>query len=422
MNKFLLGTHATNTHVQNIALALQEMDLLGAWETGWVDLRSGPLAGPLRACIERLVPALHRRLARRAVAAELEPTVRCNPGWEIARTAAARIGDHPQLADWLHDRATFSLERRCARQMRLPRYGGFFGVEYGSLEALHAARSEGKVSMVAFLSPQHAFRERWVDREYEKYPELLTPDVRRLLALGSVRDQRRDAEALSSDIVHAASQVTADSLIAAGVARERVILAPLGSPPPIAAGQLPREPMKVARVLYAGPVSVRKGAHYLLAAWKDLAPGRHAELHFCGTNLLPKALLAKLPENVFLHGSLPQDEVFRMYRSSAILAFPSLCDGFGLVVPEALSQGLPVLTTANAGAAMMIDEGSNGFVVPAADAQSLRARLEWCLQNAAALHAMRPAALATAAAYSWERFRATLRTQLGARLAQSRTS
>jgi len=169
-------------------------------------------------------------------------------------------------------------------------------------------------------------------------------------------------------------------------------------------------------------VSVRKGAHYLLAAWKDLAPGKHAELHFCGANLLPRTLLANLPENVFLHGSLPQDEVFRMYRSSAILAFPSLCDGFGLVVPEALSQGLPVLTTANAGAAMMIDEGSNGFVVPAADAQSLRARLEWCLRNAAALHAMRPAALATAAAYSWERFRATLRAQLGALLPQLQVS
>ena len=68
---------------------------------------------------------------------------------------------------------------------------------------------------------------------------------------------------------------------------------------------------------------------------------------------------------------------------------------------------------------MMIDEGRNGFVVPAADAQALRARLEWCLQNPAALQAMRPAALATAAAHTWDAFRATVRSQLTTLLEKS---
>ena len=417
--RFLLGTHAANAHVQNLALTLHELGLLGAWETGWVDLQAGAIVGTARAKVRQWLPAVHRKLARRRILPELEPFVRRNPGWELARTVASRLGDFPLLTDWLHDRATFSLERRCARQMLLPEYSGFVGVEYGALAALRAARGQGKAGIVAFLSPHHAFREKWVDCEYEKFPELLTPDVRRLLELGRVRDRQRDAEALAGDIVHTASHVTAESLIAAGVRRDRVIVAPLGSLPPLAPDELPREPATPVRILYAGPVSVRKGAHYLLAAWRALAPGRHAELHFCGRNLLPGTVLARLPENVFLHGSVPQDDLFRIYRSSAILAFPTLCDGFGMVVPEALSQGLPVLTTANAGAAMMIDEGRNGFVVPAADAQALRARLEWCLQNPAALQAMRPAALATAAAHTWDAFRATVRSQLTTLLEKS---
>lgn len=414
---FLLGTHAVNSHVQNLALALHELGLLGDWETGWVDLQSAAVEASAQAWLRRRVPAVHRLLARRRILPELEPFMRLNPGWEFARTASSRLGNFPLLTDWLHDRATFALERRCARQMRLPKYSGFAGVEYGALEALRAARQQGKVGMVAFLSPHHAFRTTWVDREYEKFPELLTPDVRRLEALGRERDRRRDAELLASDIVHAASQVTAESLVAAGVRRERLIVAPLGSPPPLSPDQLPRAPAKPMCVLYAGPVSVRKGAHHLLAAWRALAPGKHAELHFCGKNLLPESLLASLPGNVVLHGSLPQDEVFRRYRTSTILAFPSLCDGFGMVVSEALSQGLPVLTTANAGAAVMIEEGSNGFVVPAGDAQALRARLEWCLQNPAALHAMREPALRAAAHYTWHRYRATVRAHLSAMLA-----
>lgn len=410
--RFLLGTLAINTHVQNIALALHEMDLLGAWETGWVDFQTHALAGSARRWIGLRLPGLHRQLSRRRVLPELEPLVRRNVLWEIARTAASRAGAMPLFTDWLHDRATCSLEQRCALQMLDREWHGFVGVEYGALSALRAARQQGKPGVIAFLSPHHSFREKWVDAEYQKFPELLTPDVRKLLALGKARDQRRDAELMVSDIVHTASQVTADSLVAAGVNRERVIVAPLGSPTPLALADLPPAPSGPVRVLYAGPVSVRKGAHYLLEAWRSVAPGRGAELHFCGVNLLPRSVLAGLPGNVHFHGSLPQEALFRMYRTSTVLVFPTLCDGFGMVVAEALSQGLPVVTTANAGANILIEEGGNGFIVPAADPRALAARLDWCLRNREALHAMGPAAIAAVANQGWDRFRATLRAQL----------
>jgi glycosyltransferase involved in cell wall biosynthesis len=420
--KFLLGTHASNTHVQNLALALHEMDLLGAWETGWVDLSAAAGAGPARRWIGSRLPGLHRQLLRRKVLPALERYVRRNPGWEAARIAASRAGIFPLLTDWLHDRATFSLERRCARQMRNSAWGGFMGVEYGALAALRAARENGKIGIVAFLSPHHTFREKWVDGEYEKYPQLMTPALRRLLALGKARDRRRDEEMMAGDIVHTASRVTADSLIAAGVKRERVIVAPLGSPPPIAPEDLPKAPAGPVRILYAGQVSVGKGAHYLLQAWRALAPGRGAELHFCGKIVLPGDMLAGLPGSVFFHGPLLQSDLFRMYRGSSVLVFPTLCDGFGMVVTEALSQGLPVVTTSNAGANLLIEEGRNGFILPAADAQALSARLDWCLRNPEALHAMRPAALDASRRHNWDLFRATVRTQLSGFLAGQKVS
>ena len=60
-----------------------------------------------------------------------------------------------------------------------------------------------------------------------------------------------------------------------------------------------------------------------------------------------------------------------MFRRAAMLVLPTLCDGFGYVVSEAMANGLPVITTYNAGAAERVDEGRNGFVVPPADALAL---------------------------------------------------
>jgi glycosyltransferase involved in cell wall biosynthesis len=82
------------------------------------------------------------------------------------------------------------------------------------------------------------------------------------------------------------------------------------------------------------------------------------------------------------------------------------------VVTEALSRGLPVVTTGNAGAAELIDEGTTGFVVAPADATALAARMEWCASHPSEVLEMRPRALDAARAMTWARFRADLREKL----------
>jgi glycosyltransferase involved in cell wall biosynthesis len=83
-----------------------------------------------------------------------------------------------------------------------------------------------------------------------------------------------------------------------------------------------------------------------------------------------------------------------------------------MVVSEALSRGLPVITTANAGAADLIDEGRNGFLVPPRNAEALSERLAWCLENPWEIETMRKAALDKALQWSWTDFRWKLRSQL----------
>jgi glycosyltransferase involved in cell wall biosynthesis len=80
---------------------------------------------------------------------------------------------------------------------------------------------------------------------------------------------------------------------------------------------------------------------------------------------------------------------------------PSRNESFGMVVAEALAAGLPVVVSDRVGAAELIAEGKNGWVVPAGDAGALTARLLACADDRAALRRMRSACLEAAAAADW---------------------
>src|SRR6185436_11275715 len=108
---------------------------------------------------------------------------------------------------------------------------------------------------------------------------------------------------------------------------------------------------------------------------------------------------------ITFHGSVAAAELSAVYRDASVLILPTLCDGFGLVVSEALAHGLPVITTHNAGASDAVFHGRTGFVVPPADFNALRSTLTWCAEHPDDLFAMRRPALASAARWTWTDYR-----------------
>ena len=82
-------------------------------------------------------------------------------------------------------------------------------------------------------------------------------------------------------------------------------------------------------------------------------------------------------EDVVFAGFHDGDALLELYAAADVFVFPTLGDTFGMVVLEAMACGLPVISTSAAGEiADRIDEGVNGFVVPPADAEVLRERME----------------------------------------------
>jgi glycosyltransferase involved in cell wall biosynthesis len=178
--------------------------------------------------------------------------------------------------------------------------------------------------------------------------------------------------------------------------------------PAVSPSNLSYESSGRLKVLWAGTFSVRKGAHHLLEAWRSLRLDGKAELIVFGAIALPQHVVADLPKSITIKPTIPRSELYAFYSRADVLAFPTLADGFGMVVTEAFAHGLPVITTCRAGAAELVRHTENGLVIEPASPVAIAEALEWCLANRAALARMRDAARATAASWQWSDYRHAL--------------
>jgi glycosyltransferase involved in cell wall biosynthesis len=349
---------------------------------------------------------IEQDLQRRRVTEIPGDFLRLAPSWEILTSLLRKVGADPRLVDAIWERCIFSFDRGVARRA-LHGAGGIYGYEYSALASFQEASKRGFARVYEVPSPEHNFVEELIQREIERFPELDDGKRPYFLSRQDRRTKRRRQEWALADIVVVNSTFTRDSYAAAGLDVGKVRIIPLGAPPAcrLGVGGDARGPL---RVLWAGTFGIRKGAHYLLSAWRKLAPGNKAVLQIFGTNGLPCDLMTSVAPSIEFYPTISQAMLFERYRGAEVLVFPTLCDGFGMVVTEAFAQGLPVITTTRAGAADLVRHGENGFIIPPADSDALAETLEWCIANRPKLTAMRGAAIQTAARWQWSDFRRAL--------------
>lgn len=406
--KFLLASLPHNLHAQNIALALHDAHWLGAYRSGAVDNYRHARSRIARSIFDNVAPSMGARLARRRIHTIPDDFVFADRTWDglVALGALLRFNDN--FRDWLWEWSEMRFDQRCARLIRQPQFDAYFGVEFGARLAAESARDLGKPVVIAFLSAHHETLREFVFTEYSRHPELMSPYVEQLLRLAPRRNERKDAEIRLADIVHTASRFTAASLVKhTGIDPRKVMIIPLGAPPPVH-NHIDGDAASRIRFMYAGQVSVLKGFHYLIEAWKLLDARGRARLDVFGPCHMPSQVLERAGRGVTFHGKVAHAQLLNEYASASVLVFPTLCDGFGQVVPEALSRGVPVITTSNAGAADLIEDGRNGFVVPPRDPEALADRMRWFMGHASELRRMRSAAVETARTWTWDRFRNSL--------------
>jgi glycosyltransferase involved in cell wall biosynthesis len=116
---------------------------------------------------------------------------------------------------------------------------------------------------------------------------------------------------------------------------------------------------------------------------------------------------------------MPHDEILAQMREHDLFVFPSLCEGFGMVITEALSQGLPVITTPHTCGPDVISDGVDGFIVPIRNPQAIVEKVELLYRNRDRLEEMSLAALQKASQLTWGAYRSRLVADVKATLLSS---
>lgn len=182
------------------------------------------------------------------------------------------------------------------------------------------------------------------------------------------------------------SQVVADDCARHGLDPARVRVVPWG----VDATRVPAAAAEAARrrhglpatfALWVGTLEPRKNLERLVAAIGQI-PGLHlAVVGPAGWNLDGRDVLAPLEGRVHRLGPVDDADLGALYRAAAVFVFPSLLEGFGLPVLEAMAQGTPVVTSA--GTATAEAAGEAALLVDPLDADALAAAVASVLDDPA---------------------------------------
>lgn len=146
----------------------------------------------------------------------------------------------------------------------------------------------------------------------------------------------------------------------------------------------PSDKYQEGNYLYVGTVDRRKGLLYLIEAMSKLPYKDKVSLNVVGKITEPKYFeLVKrrtdelgLANQVHFLGRVSDEQLTECYEMAEIFTFPSLLEGYGIVLIEALSKGVPVVCFNNTAMPYTIKDGYNGFVAKNMDVKDFSSKLE----------------------------------------------
>jgi glycosyltransferase involved in cell wall biosynthesis len=382
--------HATPVSV-GVARALARAGRLSAYATGVAFSASSPL-GRLASWAAAYQPTLHNRILDGIAPAQLRRFSAAELAARALVTGLGRVGLSPINQ---YD-ALFTAHDAAVSRARWPAAtSSIYAYEDGALWTFRRAARRGLARVWDLPSPDYRSIERMWAEEARRWPESIESIPH---AEPEWKRRRKDDELALATQVCVASRFTKASLGDRDF-RAPVSVVPYGFPVDEFSARA-AAPTGKFTVLVVGRHDPRKGTPYLLEAWRRAALP-DAELHLVGNLRLPKAFLDRYA-GLFRHwAQVPRSTLGPRYAAADVLAFPTLGDGFGLVVQEAMSCGTPVIATTSSGGPECIDDGVDGWIVPPRDVDALVERLRFCAANRDEVAAVGRRARARAERWTW---------------------
>ena len=238
------------------------------------------------------------------------------------------------------------------------------------------------------------------------HPELMTARGAKLMRAGI------EQILLRAQLVMVPSQCVADDCVAAGLSPDRVRVVPWG----VKQVDLAEDAVEQVReryrlperyVLFVGTIEPRKNLGLLVQAMQQLAepdlalvlvgPGGWGEAFGSAG---PESL-ANLPFTAVQLGFLPEKDLAALECGAEAFCFPSLAEGFGLPVLEAMAAGAAVVTSLGTATAEVAGDGA--LLIDPHSAEDLAAALDTLLHDHALAAALRARGQKRSKIFTWQR-------------------
>ena len=347
----IILSHPTgNFNVRMTAKALYELGLLEEFNT----CISLPGNNPI---VNRLGENIKAEYFRR-VFTEIPESIQFSyPYREFLRQVFTRSGLVQASIQELHPLSVYSVyksfDRQVARRLKRPtQVSAVYSYEDGARNTFIKAKKEGLKCIYELPIGYWKCARNIFEEEAE-----LNPDwANTLPGLNDSDDKlkRKDDELELADLIIVASKYVKSTINSYFQANKEISIIPYCSPTGIILKE-PNHHKGKLRVLFVGSLTQRKGLSYAINAIDALKDRVSFTMIGQKTTHDCTPLQNALEKYTWIQ-TLPHDQILKQMRSHDVLLFPTLFDGFGLVITEALSQGIPVITTTNSG-------GLNAYVM-----------------------------------------------------------
>ena len=315
-------------------------------------------------------------LKRRSLDKNWQTFTRSNPFFEFGRLVASKLNLQYLVK---HENGFFCIDKVYKNHdkwvadnlVKAQKEGitGVYGYEDGSLATFTKAKQLGIKCYYDLPIGYWKSARLLMQKEFEINPDWSS-------TLSGFNDSpeklnKKDQELALADVIFVASSFTKKTLEEYSGKLPKIKVIPYGFPEVKQKKNYQSIVNRKLKVLFIGGLSQRKGLSYLFEAVEGMQ--NKVSLTVVGHKIVSNcSVLNQALEQHTWIPSLDHEQVLDCMREHDVLIFPSLFEGFGLVITEAMSQGVPVITTNRTAGPDLINEGEDGWIVPAGSSSAIK--------------------------------------------------
>jgi glycosyltransferase involved in cell wall biosynthesis len=289
-----------------------------------------------------------------------------------------------------------------AGQVALARSAPLIAYSYYADAAFRMMEGSGLPRVLFQVHPNGKYLRELFQTEIEKVPEakaslMEETEMSPLFA-------HNDETFAMADAVICASSFTRHSLAAAGSKSPAHVIG-YGVDLDLFSARTVAPSAKPLTVGFVGALSQRKGARYLLAALAALPKGAAKLILYTRAPVDRDLLRGFESVDIEIKGGLSDVQLAADLKRCDLVALPSIAEGFGLVILEAMACGVPVLCTNSTGGADFIQHRQNGLLIAPGSAALIEQELAWALTHRDELFQIGQAARVEAEKHTWAEYR-----------------